>query len=244
MTWSVIWLGAIQASYNSWIWTARCAWLTILLSPEMAYNLKPYREGDASMKPSRQFDQWRDESMTPSEEIEEELRNDWPLALSSLTGRGRVRSKKPEPIANRLGPLATESSGAAPAAPNSDLRKRLRTAPPPQRQPLESRLERRSDQNQTNSQTYTSASNLPTTTPAPVGNISASAAPAEGIELTSVLQWNRPAPSACGLYKADMLASLNMNTLICRSDARRMMNGDSPMVLGLYRKPGVDWLLA
>ena len=35
-----------------------------------------------------------------------------------------------------------------------------------------------------------------------------------------------------------------MNTLTCREDARRMIGGDCPTVLGLYRIPGVDWLLA
>ena len=54
-----------------------------------------------------------------------------------------------EPLANCLGPLASEASGAAPAAPSSDVRERLGTAPPPRRQSMESRLGRPNDQNQT-----------------------------------------------------------------------------------------------
>ena len=42
----------------------------------------------------------------------------------------------------------------------------------------------------------------------------------------------------------DMSTNLNMNTLTCRVDARRLMGGDGPTVSGLYRTPGVDWLLA
>ena len=41
-----------------------------------------------------------------------------------------------------------------------------------------------------------------------------------------------------------MLATLNRNTLTCRADARRMMSGNGPNVSGLYRIPGMDWLLA
>ena len=35
-----------------------------------------------------------------------------------------------------------------------------------------------------------------------------------------------------------------MNTLTCREDARRMIDGDGPTVTRLYRIPDVDWLLA
>ena len=35
-----------------------------------------------------------------------------------------------------------------------------------------------------------------------------------------------------------------MNILTCRVDAMRMMSGEGPTVSGLYRIPGVDWLLA
>ena len=41
-----------------------------------------------------------------------------------------------------------------------------------------------------------------------------------------------------------MLATLNMNTLTSRADARRMMDGNGPTMSGLYRISGVDWLLA
>ena len=41
-----------------------------------------------------------------------------------------------------------------------------------------------------------------------------------------------------------MSAKLNMNTLTCREDARKMIGGEGPTVSRLYRIPGVDWLLA
>ena len=114
-----------------------------------------------------------------------------------------------------------ETSGTAPVSPSSDVRERLRTAPPRRRQSLESRLGRPIDQSQTSSQTISRTSNPPT-----------------------VLLWNRPDPSGWGQYKTDMSTNLNMNTLTCRVDARRMMGGDGPTVSGLCQIPGVDWLLA
>ena len=101
-----------------------------------------------------------------------------------------------EPLANRLGPLTSETGNATPAAPNSDVRERLATDPPRRRQPVESRLGRPNEQNPTSSQTSTSESNLPATIPVPAGNSSANLAPAEAFELTSVLLWNSPVPSA------------------------------------------------
>ena len=41
-----------------------------------------------------------------------------------------------------------------------------------------------------------------------------------------------------------MLATLNMNTLTSREDAKRMMDGNEPTVSGLFRILSVDWLLA
>ena len=69
-------------------------------------------------------------------------------------------STVPESLTNRLGPLASEANGTAPEAPNSDVRERLETALTPRRQPLESRLGRPNDQNQTSSQISMSASIL------------------------------------------------------------------------------------
>ena len=43
---------------------------------------------------------------------------------------------------------------------------------------------------------------------------------------------------------AETVLVLNMNTLTCRADARKMMGGEGPTVSGLYRISGVDWLLA
>ena len=93
-----------------------------------------------------------------------------------------------EPLANRLGPLAMEMGATAPVPPSSDVREKLGTAPPPRRQPLESRLGRPIDQSQTSSQTISRTSNPPATaTPASAGSSSTSAMPAEGIEPSSVL---------------------------------------------------------
>ena len=172
--------------------------------------------------------------------MEQELRTSDSLARTSLTGGDRVRGNVPEPLASRLGSLAMETGATAPFAPSSDVRERLGTAPPPRRQPLESRLGRPIDQSQTSSQTVARTSNPPATDPAPAGSPLTSATPAEGIDPNSVLLWNRPDPSGWGQYKTDMLANLNMNTLTCRADARKTMTGEGPTVSGLYRISGVD----
>ena len=156
-----------------------------------------------------------------------------------------MRGNVPESLANRLGPLAMETGAAAPVAPSSDVRERLGTIPLPRRQPLESRLGRSVDQSHTSSQTMSRTSNPPATaTPASTANPSTSAMPAEGVEPSSVLLWNLPDPSGWGQYKTDMSTKLNMNTLTCREDARRMIGGDTLTVSGLYRITGVNWLLA
>ena len=155
-----------------------------------------------------------------------------------------MRGNVAQPLANRLGPLAMETGATATVAPSSDERERLGTAPPPRRQPLESRLGSPIDQCQTSSQTISRTSNPPATaTPATTGNTPTSATPEEGIEPSSVLLWNRPDPSGWGQYKTDMSTNMNMNTLTCRVDARRMMGRYGTTVSGLYRTPGVDWLL-
>ena len=103
-----------------------------------------------------------------------------------------------------------ETGATAPVAPSSDVRGRLGTAPPPRRQPLESR----------SSQTISRTSNPPATeTPTYTGNPSTGATPAEEIEPSSVLLWNRPDPSGWGQYKTDMSTNLNMSTLKCRLKA-------------------------
>ena len=118
----------------------------------------------------------------------------------------------PESLVNRLGPLATETGAAAPVAPSSDVREKLGTAPPPRTQPLESRLGRSVDQNRTSSQTVSRRNDPPATaTPASTTGQSTSAVPAEGVEPSSVLLWNRPDPSGSGQYKTDMSAKLNMS---------------------------------
>ena len=125
------------------------------------------------------------------------------------------------------------------------MRERLGTAPRPRTQPFESRLGRSVDQNRTSSQTVSRRNDPPSTaTPASTTGQSTSAVPAEGVEPSSMLIWNCPDPSGWKQYKTDMSAKLNMNTLTCREDARRMIGGDGFTVTRLYRIPGVDWLLA
>ena len=177
--------------------------------------------------------------------MEQELWTTSSLARTSSTGGGRVRVKVPESLANRLGPLAMETGAAAPVAPSSDVRERLGTNPPPRTQPMESRLRRSVDQNWNSSQTVSRRNEPPATAnPASTTGQSTSSVPAEGVEPSSVLLWNRPDPSGWGQYKTDMSARLSMNTLTCREDARKMIGGEGPTVSRLYRIPGVDWLLA
>ena len=135
-----------------------------------------------------------DAFQTKNEELEEELRTTDSLARTSLTGRDRVRSNVPEPLANRLKPLAQETSAATPAAPSSDVGEKLGTAPPPRRQPFKRRLEDLTSKNPTSSQASTSASNFPATIPVPAGNSSSNLAPVEEVESANVLPWNPPDP--------------------------------------------------
>ena len=181
---------------------------------------------------------------TQLREMEQELRTTSSLARTRSTGGDRVMGNVPESLANRLGPLAMETGAAAPVAPSSDVREMLGTAPPPRTQPLESRLGRSVDQNRTTSQTVSRRNDPPATeNPASTTGQATSAVPAEGVEPGSVLLWNRPDPSGWGQYKTDMSARLNMNTLTCREDARKMIGDEGPTVSRLYRIPGVDWLL-
>ena len=178
-------------------------------------------------------------------EVEQELKATSSLAWTSSTGGGRVRGSVPESLVNRLGPLATETGTAAPVAPSSNVRERLGTAPPSRAQPLENRLGRSIDQNRNSSQTVSRRIDPPATTdPASTAGQPTSAVPAEGVEPSSVLLWNRSDPSSWGQYKTDMSTKLNMNTFTCREDARRIIGGEDPTVSRLYRIPGVDWLLA
>ena len=100
---------------------------------------------------------------TQLREMEQELRTTSSLARTSSTGGGRVRGNVPEPLANRLGPLAMETGATVPVAPSSDVRARLGTAPPPMTQPLESRLGRSVDQSQISSQTVSRRSDTSAT---------------------------------------------------------------------------------
>ena len=186
-----------------------------------------------------------DAFQTQLREVEQELRATSSLAWTSSTGGGRIRGSVPESLANHLGPLATETSTAAPVAPSSNLRERLGTAPPPRTKPLESRLGRSVDQKRNKSQTVSRSSDPPATAnPASTAGPSTGAVPAEVVGPGSVLLWNRPDHSHWGQYKTDMSTKLNMNTLTCREDAMRMIGGEGPTVSRLYRIPGVDWLLA
>ena len=121
---------------------------------------------------------------TQLREAGQELRATNSLAWTSSTGGGRVRANVPESLVNRLGPLATKTSAAAPVSPRSDVRERLGTAPPPRIQPLESRIGRSVDQNRTSSQTVSRRNDPPpTANPASTTGQSTSAVPAEGVLL-------------------------------------------------------------
>ena len=104
---------------------------------------------------------------TQLSEMEQELRTTSSPARTSSTGAGRVKGNVPESLANRLGPLASETGAAAPVTPSSDVRARLGTAPPPRTQQLESRLGRSVDQNRISSQAVSRRNETPATaTPA------------------------------------------------------------------------------
>ena len=75
------------------------------------------------------------------------------------------------------------------------------------------------------------------------GNSQADPAAIMNIERVSELLWNRPESSPWGRYRVNMSIKLNMNTLACRADAKKMLNGQNPAVSGLYRIAGADWLL-
>ena len=91
---------------------------------------------------------------TQLREVEQESRATGSLARTNLTGGSRIRATVPESLANRLGPLATETVGAVTVAPSSNVRDRLGTAPPPRPQSIGSRLGRSVEQNnRNNSQT-------------------------------------------------------------------------------------------
>ena len=140
-------------------------------------------------------------------------------------------------------PRAPDNGDGCNCSRRSELR--LGTAPPPRTQPLESRLGRSVEQSRISSQTVSRRSDTSATaTPASTTGQSTSAVPTEGVEPNSVLLWNRRDPSSWGQYKTDMSAKLNLNTLTCREDARKMIGGDGPTVSRLYRIPGVDWLVA
>ena len=136
-----------------------------------------------------------------TEEMEQELRTTETLARTRSPGGGRLRGNVSESLAGRLGPLAMERSATAPIAPSSRVKERLGTAPPPRRQPLESRLGRPIDQSRNSSQTVARTSNTPATAPASARSPSTSATPAEGIDPNSVLLWNRLDPSGWGNTK-------------------------------------------
>ena len=74
---------------------------------------------------------------TQLREVEQESRATGSLARTNLTGGSRIRATVPESLANRLGPLATETVGAVTVAPSSNVRDRLGTAPPPRPSRLE-----------------------------------------------------------------------------------------------------------
>ena len=60
----------------------------------------------------------------------------------------------------------------------------------------------------------------------------------------SELLWNRPDPSPWGKYKADMTINSYKKTLTCHVDVKKMLPGHDPTVSVLYRRAGLDCLLA
>ena len=74
--------------------------------------------------------QWMNDALQKKiEEMEAEMRTMVnPVARRSPAGR--VRSHVPQPLANRLGPRATEANAVQPS-PSSDVKDRLGTAPAP-----------------------------------------------------------------------------------------------------------------
>ena len=61
-----------------------------------------------------------------------------------------MRSNGPEPLANRLGPLASEAGNVIPAAHSSDVKKKIGDRSPSSKAALYSRLGRPNDQNPSN----------------------------------------------------------------------------------------------
>ena len=97
------------------------------------------------------------------QEMEAELRTMVnPVARGSPAGR--VRSHVPQPLANHLGPLATEKNVMQPT-PSSDVRESLGTAPAPRRRSLKNQLGTRSGPPQVAPQVTTSTATQPTRTP-------------------------------------------------------------------------------
>ena len=183
-----------------------------------------------------------DEFQTKIEEMEAELRTMVnPVARGSPDGR--VRSHVPQPLANRLGPPATEANVVQPT-PTSDARERLRTVPGLRGRSLENRLGTRGGPPQVAHQATTSIATQPTRTP-PAQRISQAdhAAVIDTSKVSELLR-NRPDPSPWGRYKADSAIELNMKKMTCHADAKKMLNGHDTTVSGLYRIAGVDWFSA
>ena len=85
-----------------------------------------------------------------------------PVARGSPAGG--VRSHVPQTLANRLGPLATETNVVQPT-PSSDVRERLATASAPRGRSFENLLETRDGPSQVAPQATTSTATQPTRTP-------------------------------------------------------------------------------
>ena len=188
--------------------------------------------------------QWMDDAFqTRIEEMETELRT-----MVNLVARGRpacrVRSYVPRPLANRLGPLATEANVVQPT-PSSDVRERLGTAPAPRGRSLENRLGTRGGPPQNEAHQATTIIAAQSTRTPPARRI-LQVDPAAAIDTSKIseLLRNRPNPSPWGQYTAVMAIQLNMKKLTCHADARKMLNGHDCTVSNMHRIAGVDWLLA
>ena len=93
-------------------------------------------------------------------------------------------------------------------------------------------------------QATTSTATQPTRTPPAQRNSQADSQAMIDTSKVSELLWNRSDPNHWVRYKADLAIKLNLKLLTCHSDAKKMLDGHDPTVPGLYRKAGVDWLLA
>ena len=129
-------------------------------------------------------------------------------------------------------------------APSSDMKERLGTTLASRVRSLENRLGTRCGPPQGSPQETTSTAAQHARMPQTQRKSQADTAAVMDTMKVNDSLWNRPDPSPWGRYKADMTIKLNMKTLTCPADAKKVLNGHDSTVSALYRIAGVDWLLA